>query len=190
MLCDINVILITVVVLTWAVIISVMLFSSPSSNQTIADNSTVSLLTNAAILKHLLIHPNTKETNEETNRKEHPYSQEDEEEEEKEQEQEQEQEYIHHTVPKNDKRHRIDLFTDTVPLVSPSVATTTNFITNIDYTEAIDPRSWNDNTYNNHQFLKPVPYTSKNINAFYDFLASTYRPINDKYRVNSHGPLV
>ena len=179
MLCDINVILITVVVLTWAVIISVMLFSSPSSNQTIADNSTVSLLTNAAILKHLLIHPNTKETNVETNSEDHPYSQEDDEEE----EQEQEQEYIHHTVPKNDKRHRIDLFTDTVPLVSPSVATTTN-------TEAIDPRSWNDNTYNNHQFLKPVPYTSKNINAFYDFLASTYRPINDKYRVNSHGPLV
>jgi hypothetical protein len=181
MLCDINVILITVVVLTWAVIISVMLFSSPSSNQTIADNSTVSLLTNAAILKHLLTHQNTKETNEETNREQHPYSQEDEE------EQEQEQEYIHHSVPTNDKGHRIDLFTDTVPLVSPSVATT---IPNIDYTEAIDPRSWNDNTYNNHQFLKPVPYTSKNINAFYDFLASTYRPINDKYRVNSHGPLV
>ena len=70
MLCDINVILITVVVLTWAVIISVLLFSSPSHNQTCSDNSTVSLLTNAALLKHLLTKENIKETEEEEKERE------------------------------------------------------------------------------------------------------------------------
>ena len=40
------------------------------------------------------------------------------------------------------------------------------------------------------RFQIPPPNTSANINAFVDFLGSTYKPINDKYRINSNGPLI
>ena len=43
---------------------------------------------------------------------------------------------------------------------------------------------------NDHQFQTPIPYTAQNINAFYDFLGSTFDKINFKYRVNSEGPLI
>ena len=53
-----------------------------------------------------------------------------------------------------------------------------------------DERLYNNEYFYGRQFLKPVEYSSKNINSFYKFLASNYNPINHKYRVNSHGPLV
>ena len=42
----------------------------------------------------------------------------------------------------------------------------------------------------NSRFQIPPPNTSANINAFVDFLGSTYTPINNKYRINSNGPLI
>ena len=42
----------------------------------------------------------------------------------------------------------------------------------------------------NSRFQIPPPNTSANINAFVDFLGSTYAPINNKYRINSNGPLI
>ena len=53
-----------------------------------------------------------------------------------------------------------------------------------------DERLYHNEYFYDRQFLKPVEYSSKNINSFYKFLASNYNPINHKYRVNSHGPLV
>ena len=53
-----------------------------------------------------------------------------------------------------------------------------------------DERLYNNEYFYDRQFLKPVEYSSKNINSFYDFLASTYNPMNGKYRVNSHGPML
>ena len=53
-----------------------------------------------------------------------------------------------------------------------------------------DERLYNNEYFYDRQFLKPVEYSSKNINSFYNFLASNYNSVNHKYRVNSHGPLV
>ena len=54
----------------------------------------------------------------------------------------------------------------------------------------VDKRTFHDVIMNNHQFQQPIPYTAQNINAFYDFLGSTFDKINFKYRVNSEGPLI
>jgi hypothetical protein len=54
----------------------------------------------------------------------------------------------------------------------------------------IDKRVFNNGTFNDRQFFKPLPYSSKNINDFVAFLGSTYNSMNNKYRVNANGPLL
>lgn len=49
---------------------------------------------------------------------------------------------------------------------------------------------YNDSDNLSSRFQIPPPNTSANINAFVDFLSSTYNPINEKYRINSNGPLI
>ena len=49
---------------------------------------------------------------------------------------------------------------------------------------------FNDSDYLSSRVQIPPPNTSANINAFVEFLGSTYKPINDKYRINSNGPLI
>ena len=65
-----------------------------------------------------------------------------------------------------------------------------NDIPNEPLVHVIDKRTFHDVVMNDHQFQTPIPYTAQNINAFYDFLGSTFDKINFKYRVNSEGPLI
>ena len=53
-----------------------------------------------------------------------------------------------------------------------------------------DERLYINGNYQDRAFLKPIERTSKHISSFYDFLASDYAPMNNKYRVNSKGPLL
>ena len=53
-----------------------------------------------------------------------------------------------------------------------------------------DERLYINGNYQERAFLKPIERTSKHISSFYDFLASDYAPMNNKYRVNSKGPLL
>ena len=53
-----------------------------------------------------------------------------------------------------------------------------------------DERLYINGNYQDRAFLKPIERTSKHISSFYDFLASDNAPMNNKYRVNSKGPLL
>ena len=53
-----------------------------------------------------------------------------------------------------------------------------------------DERLYINGNYQDRAFLNPIERTSKHISSFYDFLASDYAPMNNKYRVNSKGPLL
>ena len=52
------------------------------------------------------------------------------------------------------------------------------------------PVLFSDVQMNDYPFRPRVPYTAENINAFCDFLGSTFDKVNFKYRINSSGPLI
>ena len=195
MICDINLILIVIVVLTWGVIIAVMFVpNEPEHKSEISNDSTASFLTNVALLKQIF---NNQRNTDNINQQMVEYQKEEEEE-----EQEQEHKDENNPIESESNLQRTDHFGDIPPsIVKPLepqtvVAYSDHFLNSKDYppiteySNQIDPRSWNNNEYNDYQFLKPLPYTSKGITSFVDFLYSDFNPVNTKYRINSKGPLI
>ena len=52
------------------------------------------------------------------------------------------------------------------------------------------PVLFSDVQMNDYPFRSRGPYTAENINAFCDFLGSTFDKVNFKYHINSLGPLI
>ena len=61
---------------------------------------------------------------------------------------------------------------------------------NVSLVNIHQPVLFNDVQMNDYPFRPRVPYTAENINAFCDFLGSTFDKVNFKYRINSLGPLI
>ena len=183
MLVDLNSVLVVLVLLTWVFFLSSMLF--PDTNE-----ESVELLKEKQEQHDLLqnIEKNLKELHKmETECKNemnlHPENETDETEEEKESN-DTETEYFNNDVstiaPMNASGILYDEQNDVFSKETKNKPLNTLF----------DERLYNNEYFYDRQFLKPVEYSSKNINSFYNFLASNYNSVNHKYRVNSHGPLV
>ena len=186
MIVDLNSILVFLVLLTWVFVLSVMLFPDSKADciERLKEKQEQQCL-----LQNIV--KNLKEINEiETKKIE--IQQEPEPEPELEPEPEE--------VKENENKTETEFFNNDVSTIVPMNASGILYeeqndafsheTKNKKLNSLFDERLYNNEYFYDRQFLKPVEYSSKNINSFYDFLASTYNPMNGKYRVNSHGPML
>ena len=178
---DINTSLIIVVIVVWIMFVVVMMFPEIDNNKIEHTGSFVNEQNNYVKMYD-------KFENEEEN----------EEENEAENEEDEEEDKIEHFIDSNKIIH-IGINNDVASVLPIKLEgelyksqnkEAEHYIQNEPLIHVIDKRTFHDVIMNNHQFQPPIPYTAQNINAFYDFLGSTFDKVNFKYRVNSEGPLI